>query len=176
MAREHPEYPNIPQEQVAIGQLDTAIELWFHERDKASIHTLASAARGVLENIARERRNPRELTLQDFIKTKPRAFQDFMRDPQNYFKHGNPKPRGYHPRQSEVIILDSIVACSQLFGCISPLMALFVARISITDKKPQLLSGQIEDVLLKGRKIDDFVGLDRKAFFQKALPLILEGW
>jgi len=115
------EYPNIPQEQVAIGQLETAIELWFHKKDMASIHTLASAAQGVLENIARERKIDREQSLEKYLKTKSQFFQDYMRYPRNYFKHGNPKPRGYHPRHAEIVIMDAIATWNDLFGRVSPL-------------------------------------------------------
>ena len=167
------EYPNVPQEEAAMGQLETAIELWFHERDKPSVHTLAFAAQGILANIARERRTPRRSYIQQFIATKPQRFRAYMRGAGNYFKHGNPKLKHYHPRHSEVIILDSIAACNHLFGRVSPLMVLFLARIALTDEISELLPDQIKAKLLNGLKIEELAALDRKAFFQVALPLLV---
>ena len=170
MARE---YPNLPQEQAAIGQLETAIELWFNERDKPSVHTLAAAAQGILANIARERRTLRRSDIQEFIDAKPQWFREYMRGAKNYFKHGNPKIKFYHPRHSEEVILDGILWCHHLFRRISPLMALFLARIALTDGPPELLTDQIKAKLLKGGKIEELAALDRQGFFQIAFPLLV---
>jgi hypothetical protein len=171
------DYQDIPPEEAAVGQLETAIELWFNEKDAASIHTLAAAAAGMLETIARDRRiqlRANEKTKQ-FLKTKPQWFQDYMRDPQNYFKHGNPKlKKGYHARHSEVIMMGAVAVCSELFGGVSPMMATFIAHLAIDDDKiSELLTEQMEAVLVRGGEIEDFAALDRQSFFKKAFPLFL---
>lgn len=166
------EYPIIPQEQAAVGQLHTAIRLYFQEADIPSIHTLAAAAQGILENVARERNVKLTAFATEIIKTKPQWFGKLMRDPQNYFKHGNPKlKKGYHPNHPEVLIMDSIVSCSELFGGrITPLMTTFLAYIGVR-KTPEILSDQVTTELLKGGKLEELACLKRKDFFNRMLPI-----
>src|SRR4051794_13537523 len=84
----------ISDTQSAEGQLETAIELWFREKDPSSIHTLAVAAQGVLNNMCRERRvgTSQIKGIIDKDRSKQR-----LREPQYFFKHGtdrNAKVKG----------------------------------------------------------------------------------
>jgi len=42
----------VSKELAARGQLETVIMLWFHYADPVSIHTLAAAAQGILQDVA----------------------------------------------------------------------------------------------------------------------------
>jgi hypothetical protein len=81
----------------ATGQLDTAIELWFREKDFASILTLSAAAHEIIAAIVAHQKLGETLFdsmvfREEFRKQANKAF----REPQNFLKHADhdPDPNG----------------------------------------------------------------------------------
>lgn len=75
-------------------QLDCALELWFHDKDEVSIHTLASAAYQIVHDINVANGSPRDLIYDTFwIKDEyRREFVNMIKKPANFFKHADNDP------------------------------------------------------------------------------------
>jgi len=71
-------------------QLDTAIELWFGDKDPVSIHTLAAAAHQIVHDINNQRGGPELFFDSSVIKDeyRTRAIALFKK-PMNFFKHAD---------------------------------------------------------------------------------------
>jgi hypothetical protein len=152
------------------GQLETAITLWFEEKDKASIHTLAVAAQGLLNKICKDRRiKPSQINelVETLMDKKTRIA---MRAPQNFFKHG-----AYTGQQgesvthvemwTELILIDCVSMHQRLFGVLTPMMLLYAFRYSLFN--PGAFPTKVE---VKGIKIEDLRRLSRPEFMEKVLP------
>jgi hypothetical protein len=175
----------VSRKDAAKDQLEGAVWLWFHEDDETtvsvpvSIHTLAVAAQGVLTSIAREEK----IELSRFIKAMARQddeVKDWIRNPQNFFKHGNYKGRGsrksvpYHPDLTDLILADNIGMFRQLFGTSTPLLDLFLLRYSWSFPASKISLKTLEVELTKRIKIEEVARLNRADFLKVVLPLIIE--
>jgi len=88
----------VSKELAARGQLETVIMLWFHYADPVSIHTLAAAAQGILQDVAGK--NHKLSHMRIWVKNFPADVQRKLRDPQNFFKHAyrdRSRVRAYQP-------------------------------------------------------------------------------
>jgi hypothetical protein len=75
----------------ATRQMNTAIELYFHELDEVSIHTLAAAAHNLLTDLSSAA--PQQTVIQRYIRPgKLREFENAIRAPQNFLKHADRDP------------------------------------------------------------------------------------
>jgi hypothetical protein len=165
----------VTRQEAAKGQLHSAILLWFHEGDVASIHTLTVAAQGILSVLKKEAGV--RFGAADWIQAQPKSFQEKIRNPQNFFKHGHHKQLykdviSYAPELPEVFMLDSTVTYSHLFHRLTPTMLLFLLRFSIEQPKAFRSTESIHAKLVDGVKIEDFRGLGRREFYERLLPLV----
>jgi hypothetical protein len=87
---------SIPKIEAARRQLDTAIELWFMEKDEVSVHTLAYAAYQIIHDINVHRGTAHEgLFETSMIKDEYRSdWNKLVRKPANFFKHADNDPDG----------------------------------------------------------------------------------
>jgi hypothetical protein len=154
---EQPLVVEITDRQSAEGQLETAIVLWFLEKDISSIHTLAVAAQGVLNQMCKEKRiGPSQIV--EIINKDPSKKE--LREPQNFLKHGtdrNSKHKGF--------LVDCISMYARLFDTPTPLMNLFALRYFLFN--PKAFPMQIAS---KGIKIEDLRKFSRPDFLEKVLP------
>ncbi len=175
----------IPRDDAAKDQLETAIWLWFHEEDEASmsdpisVHTLAVAAQGVLTSIARDK----GVELSAFVKAvnrQPPKVQDWIRSPQNFFKHGDYRGRGkrqtvpHMPALTDMILADNIGTFNRLFGISTPLMDLFLLRYGWSFPESKISLKTLEIELSKRIPIEEAKRLNRIRFLKVLLPLIVE--
>ena len=153
-------------EQAATSQLETAIELWFHDKDPVSIHTLAVAAEGMLTTIARDRGVKLHSNAMAYLASKPKNFQKFMRNPQNFFKHGNPKLEWdfYHPEQGETFLASAVGSYMQLFAEPRPLILMFALWIGGEQPTVETLSDSIKSVMIKCAQVRQLPGMTKKRF------------
>ncbi len=165
---EQPLVVEITDRQSAEGQLETAIVLWFLEKDISSIHTLAVAAQGVLNQMCKEKRiGPSQIV--EIINKDPSKKE--LREPQNFLKHGtdrNSKHKGFTrhiPMFTEEILVDCISMYARLFDTPTPLMNLFALRYWLFN--PKAFPMQIAS---KGIKIEDLRKFSRPDFLEKVLP------
>jgi hypothetical protein len=160
----------ITDRESADGQLKTALELWFNDKDRSSIHTLAVAAQGVLNQMCKERRI-RPSQINALIESRPPAFRKIMRTPQNFFKHGSDREQRlkgvvrHSPMLTELILLECLSMYQRLFGTLSSLMKLFAVRYSLFD--PRAFPSKIE---VEGIEIEQLKRFTRREFLEKVLP------
>jgi hypothetical protein len=158
----------VSKELAAYSQLATAIWLWFNYGDPVSIHTLAAASQGILENLAGKKHEFPHM--RNWTKKFPRRVQKILRDPQNCFKHGwteRNKSLRYDPYIGDLIISDACLLHQDLIGLTSSIKA-FTIRFSFERPrivKPEELSEKITD----GIVTNDLGSLARPAFFEMCL-------
>jgi hypothetical protein len=76
---------------VARSQLKTAIQLWFHDGDPVSIHTLAYAAYEIIHFVSKKHNRTKQLIF-DTLSVKEeyrRKWADTIKEHANFFKHAN---------------------------------------------------------------------------------------
>ena len=92
----------------AFSQFDTALRLWFGEGDPVSVHTLASAAEGILRDLPCEAGPPHPVE-SDVIRDEYRAeWNRMLKRPANFFKHANHDRDGvidFDPEQTVFVLL-----------------------------------------------------------------------
>ncbi len=156
----------VSKELAAYSQLATAIWLWFNYGDPVSIHTLAAASQGILENSAGK--NHQLPHMRNWTKKFSRRVQKILRDPQNCFKHGwsGKKSLRYDPFIGSVIISDACLLHQDLIG-LTPSIKAFTIRYSFERGivKPHELSKKITE----GIVIRDLGSLSRPVFFETCL-------
>jgi hypothetical protein len=103
-------------------QLDTAIRMFLTNGDPVSIHTLASAGRGILLDLAEGQGRLTGIAsgLKELVREEmwPEA-QRILRGPQNFFKHANRDAEGlleFPTGVTEVFIWDGVVHYESLTG------------------------------------------------------------
>ena len=77
-------------------QLDCAIELWFHDGDEVSIHTLAAAAYQILHDINQHLGGKEALFFDSSLVVEEyrREWLRVVKEPVNFFKHADKDPDG----------------------------------------------------------------------------------
>lgn len=159
----------ITDKEAARGQLETAIFLWFREGDPSSIHTLAVAAQGVLNTMCKDRKiMPSQTNM--FVEAENEKVQHAVRDPQNFFKHGqHTQPyKGIvtHPViLTELTLVDCVSMHQRLFDALTPIMNLYALRFSLFN--PGAFPTKVS---VKGIEIEDLIRLSRPDFLEKVLP------
>src|SRR5437899_619463 len=85
--------------EAARRQIETAIDLWFHDGDPVSIHTLVGAAHRVVHDIA-ERQGSGAILLDTKRLTEwgydAQAFKKALRESETFFKHARKDPSHSH--------------------------------------------------------------------------------
>ncbi len=166
------------KQRAAIGQLESAILLWFNEADPISILVLASHAHDCFHALGKKIGKPS--WHQEFMEKMPQSFQKRARYIQDFAKHGFmdlDEIAEFDTIYAEGLMLVSIDRHSEIFGRSTPLMGLYWARAfserpSWTGQPkqsfPQVLidSGIIEDVARGSRKqcLDSFLPIFKTAF------------
>src|ERR1700730_9951711 len=161
----------ITREAVARGQIESAILLWFLDADIASIHTLSVAAQEIVHTLGKTVGKPSLLV--ELIKAQSKRLRNAIRFPQNFFKHfKKEKVITYKPVVGEMTLLDAVMSFSQVFT-MTPLMALFLARITL--ERPDLLKKRgSPSKFVNGAHIDDLAKTTRSKFLQECLTRIYE--
>ena len=113
-------YPaeHISKLDAARRQLRTAIRLFFEEGDSISIYTLAAASHEIFRALAKFKGGASMIKDSDFIKLEhQREYEDFMNQPQNFFKHGARDPNktlAFKPQSTPFWILDCVMMEAKL--------------------------------------------------------------
>lgn len=103
--------------------LKEAIRLFFESRDAVAIHTLASAAQGVLRDIARQRKLEHTSLLHDnpLIDAVTRGLRiKKINAPRNFFKHADNDSTStldFDESENINVLLDAVL----IFGLVSPI-------------------------------------------------------
>jgi hypothetical protein len=174
-----PSVVRISRKQIAESQIDQAILIWFQdEEDVVSPHTLTVAAQGVLAALCRDMHRPVSKVV-SWIDKKPKSFQQKLRSPQNFFKHGYHKQpfkdvSSFTPEMTEVFLIDNVAVYQDLFASLTVLMTVFALRFSIMHPKtlPLVAFKFATPIVPEGPEIKKLASVSRKEFLQVALPLV----
>jgi hypothetical protein len=166
------------KKRAAIGQLESAILLWFNEGDPISILVLATNAHDCYHALGKKIGKPS--WHQDFAEKMPPSFQERAKYIPDFSKHGFmdlDETAEFDTTFSEGLMLISVGCHSEIFGRKTPLMALYWARMfserpswtgEAAERFPKVVSDDriIEDVALGSRKqcFDSFYAFFREAY------------
>lgn len=102
---------NISKLDAAKRQLDTAINLFFLERDPVSIHTLVSSSYDILIALAKDQGVEAIIKSSAMIKKGMEGeWFNLLNEAQNFFKHADRDPKGileFNPAQTESFLYDA---------------------------------------------------------------------
>lgn len=156
-------------------QILTAIRLYFNYGDIVSMHTLASAAFKITQNICDTSPDlPDSLT--DWIDelVKPEAKQMFwkkLHETANFFKHADHAPNAVHefyPEQTENMLFHAVYQYRQLTGGWSAEIRLFSTWYML--QHPEAFNTPRETIDLG----TSLYGGERNKFWRELLPLLHE--
>jgi hypothetical protein len=185
MASPETEIP-VTKVDAAMGQLETAIVLWFHEGNPVAIHTLAVAADDCLNSLKRHKTNTPS-AIRSAIKTLPRKIQNAWHESQNFFKHGDKELRRtlrFFPIFTDLILMNAVISHASLGDGPTSLTIAFLFRFQM---EQPVFAAPLKDAykpLYEMFTIDLSEELTRLQFFEKyfpriehimALPVILNG-
>lgn len=113
-------------------QLETAIQLYFHQGEPVSIRTLVSAAYSIIRDINKIR-GGKKMVIQElfFEYVKPEMHEEvrkLQRKAENFFKHANKDPDAileFSPAESELLIWDACTKYRELTAEQPPLFQVF---------------------------------------------------
>jgi len=171
----NPDQMRIPKIDAARRQLETALVLYFYAGDAVSLHTLVSAACGILSDLARARKAGPMLgeSVCDLIKPERVAeFRRLVRNAQNFFKHADRDPDGslaFNCAQSEFLLLDACLAYRRLTGERSPIFVAFEAWSAVTWARAFLTFPGMDCV--DPAFLDRISRLGRQDFFKEILKV-----
>jgi hypothetical protein len=165
---------NISKLDACQRQLETAIDLYFHDGDPVSIHTLAMAAFEVGDRLAHK------LDIEGFIREYVRPeyrdeIRDRMKEAGNFFKHGSTDPGAvlhFDPSQSEIWLLAATMTVWHL-GVTTPLLMLFRGWAFSTFAR-NWVEWPIDDRLLLTPQLDRIARMTRTEFFAEQLSFATE--
>jgi hypothetical protein len=121
---------------VARRQLETAVQLYFEESDEVSVHTLAAAAHGILDDISR-RQSGRKMLTTGFGFVKPEHVEEWrrnLREAQNFFKHATSDPDAilaFNPELTEAFILDASATYEEMTKICPAAFTMFLCWYSL---------------------------------------------
>lgn len=169
------EWVEITRQAAARGQIESAVLLWFLEADIASIHALAVASQEILHTLGKKVGKPSLVV--SMTNAQPKHVQKAMRLPQNFFKHAHRDSSDtlrYRPVIGEINVLDAVMLYGEIFGKVSPLMRVFLARFAF--EEPTIFkSGLDPAIYLQGAKIDDLSEVPRSVFMVECLRRVPRG-
>lgn len=167
----------LTRQAITRGELDTAILLWFLDKDPASIHTLAAASLEILHALASKRDCP-SMILNSVdsapSKTQKKVRANKINMPQNFFKHAKHDPNhvvDFVPEFSEYMMYDALRCFEAVYGARSPLMHIFAARFVFTWGPLLAPFPKGEGNVHEGFSEGEFALLGRRAFLEKGLAI-----
>ena len=124
-----PHVATATKESVAVGQLESAILLWFHEADPVSVLVLASNAEDCLHALGKRVGKPS--AIKGKFETLPKSFQERAAYVQDFAKHGDKdisEPVEWVPESATITLLSAVDAFRVLYGTATEIMGFFLAR------------------------------------------------
>lgn len=169
---DNPDVLIVDKKRVALGQLETAIQLWFREGDPVSIHALAAAAHDCLDAMSSKIGKPSEF--KTWLNSLPEDLQARARYFTNFIKHGRKhleEECPYSPSHGEGLIWFAGRCYRAKFGSPTPLLLIFDARFAFENpgwiRAPEFIP--LWSNLLE---IDEPGAISRKDFLEKSLPVV----
>ena len=155
-------------------QLETAINLYFHEGDQVSIHTLGCAAHEIIETVNRKGGGTPTLkeSWKDSIKPEHvKTFYKALNPARNFFKHADRDADDaiqFAPFASEILILDACWTYRRVTGERLPMLDVFAMWAAITWAKKFVTYPELD---LTSPDVVQWASLTRQEFFDMTLPV-----
>jgi hypothetical protein len=146
-------------------QLETAIEMWFLEKDIVSVHTLACSALRIAHDVGKVYGKASAL----LSKLTP-ALRNKSLEPQNFFKHADKDPHKVYPFNPEITqhhIFDAVTLYEALYLKPTKLMSIFLIRFALLHPSISSVSG-----LPASFDKAAFAKMKNKEFFAAISPLV----
>jgi hypothetical protein len=159
-AREQGILVTVDRWDILARQLNTAISLWFDEKDPVSIRILASGAHRNLHELTHKKQPEKGPTLKGFIDW------DTLYLAYDAFRHGGSSVE-FVPDATESMMLDAIVSFHRLYGFRTPLMTTFGTYLTL----PRLAADPANKFFYEGVRMKQIRHLSRKKFVFKMLPI-----
>ena len=168
------------KQKAAIGQLESAILLWFNEADPISILILASHAHDCYHALGKKIGKPS--WHQEFTDRMPPSFRERAKYIQDFAKHGfmdlNESAQ-FDTTYAEGLMLVSLDCHAQIFGKATPLMMLYWIRM-LTERpswtQPSKLPQAHQQIVVQSGIIDDVAQGSPKECLQRFQPLFETAW
>jgi hypothetical protein len=159
-------------------QLETAVALYFHEGDPASIHTLVGAAYELLLTLSEKvgEQGTIKQWMAEYIKPdRMKEIHRALNAARNCFKHADADADAvldYDPKQADYFMMDACWAYRRLSGERLPLFGVFEAWASLTLARDVVHYPGTETIGAEAMK--RLTSMSRQAFFDELLPLAYE--
>lgn len=160
------------KKRAAIGQLESAILLWFSEADPISILVLASHAHDCYHALGKKIGKPS--WHQEFMEKMPPSFQQRAKYIQDFAKHGFKdldESAQFDTITAEGLMLVSIDRHAEIFGRKTPLMGLYWARTFSEHPSWTGMPQSLSHVLVNSGIIEDVARGSRKQCFDSCYVL-----
>jgi hypothetical protein len=151
--------------EAARRQLNTALELWFDDKDPVSIHVLAFSAYDVVHAVSKKR-NPRRPDLlfdSDLIKDEFRSeWAILLKTPSGFFKHARNDPEGsidFPPALSELLMVFAIRGLGACLVPADPIEVAFMIWRGI--QNPAFFKDELRKLMVESMPIEEFEQLRR---------------
>lgn len=155
--------------------LATAIELWFHDRDPVSIHSLAFAAYEVIHFVCKSRGCERDLLFDSAVVLDEGRGEwlEALKKAANFFKHANRDPDGvleFNPLTSEAFMMVAIAAIELCGEKLTDTEATFASWTYV--HRPEFLTAQGRKMLadsLSADHLDKLRKESKRDFFARRM-------
>jgi len=151
-------------------QLETAVTLYFNDKDPVSIHTLACAAHEIIAELNKNQGGTPLILEGKIVKNEyKKEFQRMVREAKNFFKHAEKDPNGslgFNPKTNEYYLLDACEGYELLTGEKNPYFIIY--RGWFHSKHPDVLNSPVSQMV-----INKF-GNNKLEFFTKMLAAAVE--
>lgn len=162
---------NISKLDAARRQLETAVNLYFHEGDPVSIHALTSAAYEVLRDINDGRPMIKDW-MKDYIKPEfLKEFRNNVNEAQNFFKHADrdaAKTLLFEPGTTQIWLMDACLTYKRIAEERVPLLEVFKLWAAITWGKTFFTYPGLN---LNDPLVVESADLSRQEFFDRFVPI-----
>lgn len=164
----------VSNESASVTQLETAIELWFTERDPISIYTLAWASLQLLHDMGSREKKPSELMLRILQLPKKERWRSgwvaaIGKHADRRFASHNVVE--YSPKMTEDVIFEATSCYQKLFDDLSPWMRVFVTWY--VANYPELFEEMPRPTLIERLGGGEYLaGLSRREFLEEVIPVL----
>jgi len=151
------------KQKAAIGQLESAILLWFNEADPISILVLASNAHDCYHALGKKIGKPS--WHQEFMGKMPRSYQERAKYIQDFAKHGFKdldESTPFDAGVGEALMFMSIDCHAQVLGRMTPLMAFYWVRAFTEHPRWTPKPQSLPQIVIDSRIIDEVGQRSRK--------------
>lgn len=159
----------------ALRQIETAIVLWFENKDPVSIHTLAHAAYQILYDINKHQKGPCMTPDSDLVN--PAMLKDWKKAWKawsNFLKHAekdHDKTISFNPDVNDMLLVDVVSSFSMITKKTSPTLQCFFFWM-VVHHPP--LNEITYNKIVKIGLVDDILAMDRTQYFSEYLLKVLE--